>query len=132
MLRFFDATINPWRSLEAGAEAAKTLRALAVEFYAPIIPIVAELRQQGLSLRAIAAELDRRGVATRYYGHDGKWSATQVRRVLIRAAEEDRCRDAATATIASVATAAESECQEEAAEPPPRRPWFPPTTSDLR
>lgn len=57
---------------------------LAREFYAPVLPIVADLRRQGMSLRAIAAELDRRGLKTRH-GWD-HWTANQVRRVLIRAA----------------------------------------------
>jgi hypothetical protein len=55
---------------------------LAIEFYAPIIPVVAELHRQGLSLRAIARELQDRGIQTRIWN---KWSATQVRRVLQRA-----------------------------------------------
>lgn len=66
-----------------GQNAAPYLRQLAREFYAPIIPIVVELRQQGLTLRAIAGELGRRGIKTRQ-GWD-HWSATQVRRVLARA-----------------------------------------------
>lgn len=55
---------------------------LADEFYAPIIPIVAELRRQGLSLRAIARELDQRGIKTRQ--ECACWNASQIRRVLAR------------------------------------------------
>ena|SRR5712692_10361061 len=132
---------------KGGAIAAPYLRALAAEFYGPIIPVVAGLRRQGLSLRAIAAELDRRGVRLRYHGPDSKWSATQVRRVLARAAEAERLAvtlidvvaeteqapaEGATTTSTTADTAAATECPEEDAEPPPRRPYFPPTTSDLR
>jgi hypothetical protein len=46
----------------------------------PIVPIVMELHAQGLSLRAIAGELERRGVKPRY-GCRPAWSAAQVRRV---------------------------------------------------
>ncbi len=54
-------------------------------FYRAIIPIVVELRGQGLSLRAIAAELHRRGIRMRHCGTG--WSASQVRRMLARAAK---------------------------------------------
>jgi hypothetical protein len=68
---------------KGGAASAPTHRESAREFYAPLLPVVAELRRQGLSLRAIAAELGRRGFKSRWgWPH---WSATQVRRVLARA-----------------------------------------------
>ena len=73
----------PDAHLKGGAAAAPGNIAAALEFYAPIIPIVTELREQGLSLRAIAAELSRRGIKTRQEWRH--WSATQVRRVLARA-----------------------------------------------
>jgi hypothetical protein len=85
----------PRGHLKGGQNAAPVNRALAREFYAPIIPIVVELRRQGLSLRAIARELDRRGIRTRQVGWYKagasvmeviRWSATQVKRVLARAA----------------------------------------------
>jgi len=75
--------------LRGGAEAAKTHRAQAEEFYRHIVPIVVELRQKGLSLREIARELDRRGIGLRHWGTDRPWSATQVRRVLARAGDVD-------------------------------------------
>src|SRR6478752_1631426 len=56
-----------------GANAAITLAELAREFYAPIIPAVMELRRQGLSLRAIGRELERRGIKPRF-GFP-RWSA---------------------------------------------------------
>jgi hypothetical protein len=94
----------PGAHVVGGRNAAATHARAAEEFYAPIIPVVVQLREQGLSLRAIAAELDRRGVRTRwvsfaeFLGADEgggarfgeqrfiRWSATQVRRVLARAA----------------------------------------------
>jgi hypothetical protein len=91
--------------LKGGRNAAESHRQAAREFYAPLLPLVAELRRQGLSLRAIARELDRRGVRTRQVGWvasvdgpDGpawseltpiRWSATHVSRMLERAAGEE-------------------------------------------
>jgi hypothetical protein len=69
--------------LKGGAAAAPVHRQHAAEFYGPLLPIVAELHGAGMSLRAIAAELARRGIKTRQEWMD--WSATQVRRVLARA-----------------------------------------------
>jgi hypothetical protein len=92
----------PGVHLIGGRNAAPVHAELAREFYAPIIPVVVELHRQGLSLRAIARELDRRGVRTRQVSKveflgispEGglrwsdrqwiQWSATQVRRVLAR------------------------------------------------
>src|ERR1035438_6745026 len=88
-------------NLKGGRNAAPVLAEMAREFYAPIIPIVMELHNQGLSLRAIGRELDRRGIRTRqesssaFMGVDAdckpiwdttinRWSAAQVRRVLAR------------------------------------------------
>ena len=84
----------PGASAEGARRAAISHAANARDFYAPIIPIVVELHRQGHSLRAIARELDRRGILTRighwYEPDSGKrrpvqWNAAQVRRVLIRA-----------------------------------------------
>jgi hypothetical protein len=63
-----------------GANAAPVHAAARAEFYAPLLPVVAGLRARGLSLRAIAAELERQGIKTRQEWRH--WSATQVRRVL--------------------------------------------------
>jgi hypothetical protein len=79
----------PGAHLKGGAALAPVNRELAREFYEPIIPVVVELRRQGLSLRAIARELDRRGIRTRQvgkyesFGSDMeiiRWSAQQVKR----------------------------------------------------
>jgi DNA invertase Pin-like site-specific DNA recombinase len=69
---------------ERGAKAAgKALHAKAVEAYTEIVPIVRELKAQGLTLRAIAEELTARGYLTR----KGKpWNAVQVMRLLEREA----------------------------------------------
>ena len=81
--------------LKGGQNAAPIHAEMADAFYAPIIPIVLELRRQGLSLRAIARELDQREIRTRvgcYYKSIWsnkprivRWNAAQVRRILIRA-----------------------------------------------
>ena len=79
-----------------GRNAAVTHARLAREYYTPLAPIVTELRREGLSLRQIARELDARGVLTRMQADaaaaglvpsPARWDATQVRRVLLRAAE---------------------------------------------
>src|ERR1700683_2328355 len=69
------------RHLKGGRNAAPVLAKLAREFNAPIVPIVVELRRQGLSLRAIAGELEQRGIKPR---HGAGWSAAQVLRILKR------------------------------------------------
>jgi hypothetical protein len=93
----------PGAHQKGGQASAPVNRELAREFYEPIIPIVLELRRQGLSLRQIARELDRRGIRTRQvgkyesFGSDMeiiRWSAQQVRRVLARAAEGSGPADA--------------------------------------
>jgi hypothetical protein len=93
----------PGVHLKGGQNSAPVHAEMADEFYAPIIPIVLELRLQALSLRAIARELDQRGISTRvgcYYEFEGsdppkppkrrivRWNAAQVRRVLIRSANQ--------------------------------------------
>jgi hypothetical protein len=74
----------PAGASEKGARAsARTHRHNAAAFYADLLPVVMQLRGRGLSLRAIAAELARRGLRTRHgWPH---WSATTVRRMLARA-----------------------------------------------
>jgi DNA invertase Pin-like site-specific DNA recombinase len=66
-----------------GAAASSKVRSkVATEFYADLVPLVHELRAGGLSLQAIAHELDSRGHVTR----TGKaWNTVQVHRVLQRA-----------------------------------------------
>lgn len=88
----------PGVHLKGGRNAAPVHAEMADAFYAPIFPIVLELRRRGLSLRSIASELDRRGIRTRvgcYYKSISskwprviRWSAAQVRRVLIRSANQ--------------------------------------------
>lgn len=66
-----------------GQNAAPINRALAAEFYAPLITVMVGLRGEGLSLRAIARELERRGILSRH-GFP-RWHARQVARVVARA-----------------------------------------------
>lgn len=73
----------PGVHLIGGRNSAPVNRTAAAEFYAPILPLVVELRGQGLSLRQIAGELQRRGIPSRY-GFP-RWHARQVARVLARA-----------------------------------------------
>jgi DNA invertase Pin-like site-specific DNA recombinase len=61
--------------------AAKVNRQNAAEAYVDLLPSITSLRMEGLSLRAIAAQLNTQGHATRR----GKaWNAMQVRAVLNR------------------------------------------------
>src|SRR5271169_4138318 len=53
------------------------------EFARRVGPVIAELRQSGMSLRQIAAELTRRGIRTM---RGGKWTGMRVRSVLLRGA----------------------------------------------
>jgi hypothetical protein len=74
---------------KGGAASAPVHAQAAREFYAPLLPLVTALRRRGLSLRAIAAELQRLGIRTRQlWPH---WSATQVRRLLARASAGHGC-----------------------------------------
>jgi hypothetical protein len=70
---------------KGGEASVESHRRLAREFYAPLLPVVLELHRQGLSLRAIGRELDRRGIKTRFGWPC--WSAASVRRALDRALE---------------------------------------------
>jgi hypothetical protein len=80
----------PGAHLKGGQAAAESNRQLAREFYGPILPIVLELHRQGLSLRAIGRELDRRGIMTRLGWPC--WSAPSVRRALDWALEAEAGR----------------------------------------
>jgi DNA invertase Pin-like site-specific DNA recombinase len=71
------------KARERGAEAAGKAHArLADEAYADLYDELVELREDGLSLRDIAAKLNGSGFETR---RGGKWTAAQVSRVLARA-----------------------------------------------
>jgi hypothetical protein len=74
--------LAPGAHLIGGRNAAVTHRRDAEAFYRDVVPLVAQLRAEGLSLRAIAAELQRRGASPRY---GDRWSASTVRRLLARA-----------------------------------------------
>src|SRR5260221_1255953 len=56
-------------NLKGGRNAAPVLAEMAREFYAPIIPVVVELRQRSLSLRQIARALEQRGTRPRMGWH---------------------------------------------------------------
>lgn len=58
---------------------------LASEAYLDVTPVIQELRTSGMSLRKIAADLNRNGYKTR----DGKlWNAVQVKRILDKALQQ--------------------------------------------
>jgi DNA invertase Pin-like site-specific DNA recombinase len=71
-------------ALDAGRAAANASNARAADLFAAnILPIIREIQAAGhTSLRAIAAELTRRNIAT---ARGGAWSADAVRAVLLRA-----------------------------------------------
>jgi DNA invertase Pin-like site-specific DNA recombinase len=66
---------------EAQAKGASSNRDQAITAYALITPLVEKLRGQGLTMRAIAAELNAAGRTTR---RGSPWSAMTVKRVLGR------------------------------------------------
>jgi hypothetical protein len=88
----------------AGAKGTRTLMAQSREFHAAVTPVVMELQRQGLSLRGIARELEKRGVLPRQEWdyivavcdrrgmkrpsdfRTRGWSANQVLRVIQRSA----------------------------------------------
>ena len=61
------------------------IRERAVAYAATVGPLVTEMRKQGMSLRAMAADLTSRGVRT---SRGGEWSAAAVRSILIRTVGE--------------------------------------------
>lgn len=65
----------------ARALAAVKLRANAARFAGAVLPIIDSLKAEGLGLRAIARELDRRGIAT---ARGGTWATATVRAILLR------------------------------------------------
>lgn len=72
---------NP-RLAEAQAKGAARNREAAKAFGSKVLPIVRELQAKGASLRAIATELNGRGIET---ARGGRWAATQVSDILRRA-----------------------------------------------
>jgi DNA invertase Pin-like site-specific DNA recombinase len=66
-------------ALKGSIASAKARSITALESYADLIPVVRELRDRGLSLRKIAAELDAAGHATR---NGRPWNPVQTSRVL--------------------------------------------------
>lgn len=73
--------LNQNARLKGSKLGAAACRQRAVEAYADLVPAIVELRDQGLSLRAIATHLNEEGHATRL---QTPWSLVQVRRVLSR------------------------------------------------
>jgi DNA invertase Pin-like site-specific DNA recombinase len=65
--------------------SAAARKAAAVSAFADLVPLMRQLRTEGLSLHAIAERLNADGQSTR---RQKTWSATQVKRVLDRAAKE--------------------------------------------
>ena len=74
---------NPKNLAEAGTKGVASIKAGADEFAANVLPTIRDLQGKGMSHRAIAEELNVRRVRT---AREGSWSATQVQRVLARAA----------------------------------------------
>jgi DNA invertase Pin-like site-specific DNA recombinase len=67
---------------KAGSEkAAANRRELNDELWVSALPVIGELRNAGLSLRGVAVELNRRGIAT---PTGAAWSAMSVSRLLAR------------------------------------------------
>lgn len=71
----------------ARAIAVAKLRTEADRFAGTVLPVIETLKAQGLGLRAIARELDHRGVKT---ARGGQWAAATVRGILLRATQVPR------------------------------------------
>ena len=69
-------------TLEARKAGAETTRQRAIRDMRTVAAYAGALRKQGMTLRAVAAELEQHGFQTR---RGGPWSATQVKRILDRA-----------------------------------------------
>lgn len=75
--------------IKGARKAGKSRHAKAVDAMCWIAERAVELREQGMSLAAVAAALNTEEVCAR---QGGSWSATQVKRVLDRAAGKVPCR----------------------------------------
>ena len=75
--------LGGWRGgpVVDGKLGGRATAAQATAFAAEVGPILAGMRGEGLSLRAMAAELGRRGIRT---PRNATWSASAVRNVLVR------------------------------------------------
>lgn len=86
-------------SIRRGADAASTARRTAADRAAHrVLPRIEELRAAGGSLARIAAALNAEGVPT---PQSGLWTATAVRRVLLRTAGEQRVASLSSAPPAA-------------------------------
>lgn len=75
---------NPVNLAEAGKIGAARTAVGACRFAENVAPVIQQIRASGvISLRGIAAVLNTRGVRT---ARGGRWAATQVGAVLVRAA----------------------------------------------
>jgi len=76
------------RPATARKAAHVSLRAIADQYAANVMPVIREIQRAGAtSLHDIAAALNARGIAT---PRGGKWYATSVRNVLARAYEAEK------------------------------------------
>lgn len=76
---------NPSNLTEAGAKGAASQRAEADAFAAKVLPIVRAIQTEGaITLRAIAAKLNERGIKT---ARGGDWHDSTVRNLLARAGQ---------------------------------------------
>jgi len=73
----------PGASSKGSRAAAAAHTRLARKFYAALRPILLELRGKGMSIRAIAAELERRQIRTRH--GFARWHANSVHRAILQA-----------------------------------------------
>ena len=69
--------------------ASVKLRADAARFAGAVLPVIDSLKAEGLGLRAIARELERRGIKT---ARGGAWAAATVRAIMLRRAESELSR----------------------------------------
>jgi hypothetical protein len=74
--------ISPEARERGRALAAESIKASAVEAYADVLPMLRELRAEGLSMRACAAVLNASGFRTR---NGANFASAHIHRILERA-----------------------------------------------
>lgn len=76
-------SLSPAAWAKGQAAGTKAVKEMAREAYRDLVPLMQKLREEGLSLKAVAQQLNIQGHTTR---GDKPWNAVQVKRVLDRAA----------------------------------------------
>jgi hypothetical protein len=77
--------ISPEARERGRALAAESIKSSAVEAYSEVLPVIRELRAEGMSMRACAAVLNASGFRTR---NGASFASAHIHRILERAGSE--------------------------------------------